>query len=281
MAQNCGATKKTGKRLWGLTCIITLTPELIAKCEGPIEQAFIYILTLDNAVAEILLSVFAPYMSVSLFPLAADKKAQVHVTGVDLAGLRLTRDGETVEFWFQFEVENNHTLHAFLKEFAFTRVWTRDQAARRRAGSNAAGDGEEIEMSSAAPLGLSRGSGSCRETRRLARGIDLQPRQVRGKNRNGEHGMNDKRSMVGLFVAMISSLGGSFVPVAAAEEKKKRERQPRNWAKGLQRPLKTDGYRERHGTIYRRWVKPSKKVRAKAKRLLKRERAAEVQKVAA
>jgi hypothetical protein len=115
--------KKTGKRLWGLTLIVTLSPDLVAQCEGPIEQAYIYILTLDNAVAEIMLGAIVPYMSVGLFPLKDDKKAQVQIAGVDLTGLRLTRDGQTVEFWFQFEIENNHTLHAFLKEFAFTRVW--------------------------------------------------------------------------------------------------------------------------------------------------------------
>jgi hypothetical protein len=45
--------KKTGKRLWGLTLIITLNPELVDACGGPIEQAWLYILTLDNQADEV------------------------------------------------------------------------------------------------------------------------------------------------------------------------------------------------------------------------------------
>ncbi len=115
--------KKTGRRLWGLTLIITLTPELVLKCDEVIEQAYAYMLTLNNQADEVLLGAIAQWMSIDFFGVADDAKAGLHLAGVDLGGLRMTRDGQTVEFWFQLEVENNPKLHAFVKEYAFTRLW--------------------------------------------------------------------------------------------------------------------------------------------------------------
>ena len=115
--------KKTGRRLWALTIIVTLNVDLVLKCDGVIEQAYAYILTLDNQADEVQLGAIAQWMSIDFFGLADDTKAGLHVAGVDLGGLRMTRDGKTVEFWFQLEIENNPKLHAFVKEFAFTRLW--------------------------------------------------------------------------------------------------------------------------------------------------------------
>lgn len=89
--------KKTGKRLWALTLIVTLKPELLGA--------------------------IATWMSIDFYALAEDRKPALRVQGVDLEGLRLTRDAETVELWFQFEVENSATVHPFMKEYAFTRLW--------------------------------------------------------------------------------------------------------------------------------------------------------------
>jgi hypothetical protein len=115
--------KKTGRRLWGLTMIVTLNPELVLKCDEVIEQAYVYILTLDNQADEVVLGAIAQWISIDFFGLADDLKAGLHVAGVDLGGQRMTRDGQVVEFWFQFEIENNPKLHAFVKEYAFTRLW--------------------------------------------------------------------------------------------------------------------------------------------------------------
>ena len=66
--------KKTGRRLWGLTMIVTLAPELVLKCDEVIEQAYAYILTLDNQVDEVLLGAVARWMSIDFFGLADDAK---------------------------------------------------------------------------------------------------------------------------------------------------------------------------------------------------------------
>jgi hypothetical protein len=115
--------KKTGRRLWGLTLIVTLKPDLVAACAAQIEEAYIYLLTLDHQADELMLGSIADSMSIEFFALEDDTKPTLRIQGVDFDGLRLTRDEETVEFWFHLEVENSATVHPFVKEYAFTRLW--------------------------------------------------------------------------------------------------------------------------------------------------------------
>jgi hypothetical protein len=115
--------KKTGRRLWGLTLIVTLKPDLVGACAEQIEQAYIYLLTLDHQADELMLGSIADSMSIEFFALEDDTKPTLRIQGVDFDGLRLTRDEETVEFWFHLEVENSATVHPFVKEYAFTRLW--------------------------------------------------------------------------------------------------------------------------------------------------------------
>jgi len=35
----------------------------------------------------------------------------------------MTREGNVVEFWFGGQHENSDELHAFMKKFAYTRLW--------------------------------------------------------------------------------------------------------------------------------------------------------------
>jgi hypothetical protein len=115
--------KKSGKRLWGLTLINTLLPEQVVKCDSTIEAAYIYLLTMENCAAEVLLGTLVESGTIDFFAKFEDKKPVLHLEGADLAFFRLTREGNVAELWFQFEVENNAGLHAFVKEYAFTRVW--------------------------------------------------------------------------------------------------------------------------------------------------------------
>jgi hypothetical protein len=115
--------KKTGKRLWGLTLINTLLPEQVVKCDGTIEAAYVYLLTLDNSAADVLLNTVVASCSIDFFGKFEDKKSTLHLDGVDLAGFRLTRKENVAELWFQFELENNASLHVFVKEYAYTRLW--------------------------------------------------------------------------------------------------------------------------------------------------------------
>ena len=117
--------KKTGKRLWGLTLIITLDVQDVIKCAPVIEREYEYLLTLENCGVEVLLDAAVMGCIVDFFAAVVDKKPALQLEGLDLAGLRLTRADKTVELWFQFEDEINAGLHAFVKEYAFTRVWAR------------------------------------------------------------------------------------------------------------------------------------------------------------
>jgi len=126
--------KKTGKRLWCLTLIVTMTPELAAKCAEIVERAFGFALKADNGVADMLLVPVAESMTVDFFAAIDDATPAVHIEGVDLGGLRFTRDGNVVEFWFQGEKENSAGLHSFMKEYAFTRCWASFTHGQRELG---------------------------------------------------------------------------------------------------------------------------------------------------
>lgn len=128
--------KKTGKRLWKLTLINTLLPEQVGKCDGTIEAAFIYLLTLDNCVAEVLLDTAITSCTIDFFGKDEDKKTTLHLDGVDLGDFRLTRDGKVSELWFSFELENSANLHAFVKEYAYQRLWAEFVAPDLFAGTD-------------------------------------------------------------------------------------------------------------------------------------------------
>lgn len=115
--------KKTGKRMWGLTLINSLLPEEAIKCDGTIEAAYIYLLTLENCAADVALSTIVPSCVIEFFGKVDDKKSTLRLEGVEMGGLRLTRDGKVAELWFEFELENTASLHAFVKEYAYTRLW--------------------------------------------------------------------------------------------------------------------------------------------------------------
>jgi hypothetical protein len=122
--------KKTGKRLWGLTCIVTLDPKLVLSCDETVNAAFVYLLTLENCAAEVVLNSAAERAIADWFAKDDDKKPCLHLEGLDIAAMRLTRDGQIVELWFQFEAENSAGLHSFVKEYAFTRVWAKFAAGQ-------------------------------------------------------------------------------------------------------------------------------------------------------
>jgi hypothetical protein len=106
-----------------LTLINTLLPEQVGQCDGTIEAAYIYLLTLDNWADEVLLGTVLQSCAIDFFGKFEDEKVVLHLDGVDLADFRLTREGKVAELWFQFELENNASLHAFVKEYAYTRLW--------------------------------------------------------------------------------------------------------------------------------------------------------------
>lgn len=115
--------KKTGKRLWAFTLIVTFSCELAESCEAPIAKAWAYISERDSAVIDLLLDVMCPGTTIDFFGQADDAETVLHLEGVDLGVLRLTRSANVVEFWFSGEHKNNSRLHSFMKEFAFTRCW--------------------------------------------------------------------------------------------------------------------------------------------------------------
>jgi hypothetical protein len=119
--------KKTGKRIWGFTLIVTFTEKLgadLAKsCDVPIAKAFAYISERDTAAVDVSLASEVAGCALDFFGQIDDAEPALHLEGVDLAGLRMTRDKTVIEFWFSGEHENTDGLHAFMKKFAYTRCW--------------------------------------------------------------------------------------------------------------------------------------------------------------
>jgi hypothetical protein len=118
-----------------------MTPELAATCAEVIEQAFEFILDLDNGVADMAMVPIADSMTIDFFAAIDDAVPALHMESVDLGGLRLTRDGNIVEFWFEGEKENSAGLHAFVKEYAFSRVWAAFKPGQRELGLQPVAEG--------------------------------------------------------------------------------------------------------------------------------------------
>jgi hypothetical protein len=139
--------KKTGKRLWGFTLINTLGVDEVLKCDSIIERAYEYILTLDNCACELLLDAMVLDCQVDFYALFDDKVKALRLEHVDIDGLRMTREGETVELWFQFEVELERCkgLHDWVKKFAYTRLWAEFTPAQGDLGMQPVAQGE-LEM---------------------------------------------------------------------------------------------------------------------------------------
>ena len=136
--------KKTGKRLWGFTLIVTLGIDQVLKCASIFESAFGFILTLDHCCTELLLDAMVTDCTVDFYALIEDKAKALHLEHVDIGGLRMTRDGETVELWFQFEVELERSLglHEWVKKFAYTRLWAEFTPAQGSLEMQPAAQGE-------------------------------------------------------------------------------------------------------------------------------------------
>lgn len=115
--------KKTGTRLWQFTLIVTFNVELAESCDVPVAKAWQYITERDSAAVEVLIASEVLLCSVDFFAQLDDVEAALRLEGVDLVGLRLTREKQVVELWFSGEHENNSRLHAFMKEYAYTRCW--------------------------------------------------------------------------------------------------------------------------------------------------------------
>lgn len=119
--------KETGKRIWQFTLIVTFSPELgekLAKsCAVSVRKAWVYITDTDAAAVEALIASEVQGCSIDFFTQIDDADPVLHLEGVDLVGLRMTRDKTVVEFWFQGQHENTDALHAFMKKFGYTRCW--------------------------------------------------------------------------------------------------------------------------------------------------------------
>lgn len=115
--------KKTGKRLWGITSIVTMSEDLARSCCGQIGAAYEYLMNLENAAAESWLNVQIESCAIDFYKIVDDAEPALHIASADLDGYRLTREAKIVELWFHFELENDDALHKWIKEFAYTRVW--------------------------------------------------------------------------------------------------------------------------------------------------------------
>jgi hypothetical protein len=115
--------KKTGRRLWQFTLIVTMTAEQIEACDVPVAKGWDYITDRDSAAVEAFLASEIQGCAIDFFAQIDDVAPVLHLDGVDLTGLRFTRDKNTVGFWFSGEHVNEGGIHDFMKPYAYTRVW--------------------------------------------------------------------------------------------------------------------------------------------------------------
>lgn len=140
--------KKTGRRLWQFTLIVTMTADQVEACDVPIAKAFEYITDRDSAGVDVLIASEVEGCAIDFFAQVDDAVPVLHLEGVDLGGLRFTRDKNTVEFWFSGEHVNEGGIHDFMKPYAYTRVWA---AFRPSQGDLPIADNKEGLMTAVLP----------------------------------------------------------------------------------------------------------------------------------
>lgn len=123
--------KKTGRRLWQFTLIVTFSVELAESCDTSIAMAWQYVTERDAAAVEALIASEVAGCGIEFFAEIDDAEPALRLEAVNLAGLRMTRDKQVVEFWFGGEHENSDALHAFMKKFAYTRCWAQFSPEQR------------------------------------------------------------------------------------------------------------------------------------------------------
>lgn len=129
--------KKTGKRFWCFTLITTFGIDQALRCDGTLEAAYAYLLTLENCASEVFLDTLVLDCTVDFFALQPDVVRAMRLEHVEIKGLRMTRDAKTAELWMQFEndIERPEGLHAWVKKFAYTRLWAEFTPAQASLGA--------------------------------------------------------------------------------------------------------------------------------------------------
>lgn len=122
--------KKTGRRIWAITLVITLDAAEVLKCDEIVQRNYEHILTLDYRNNDLGIEIMIPEQTLDFFALKDAKDSLLHLTRVDLAGLRMTRVEEIAELWAQAEVDSTDAVCDFVKEYVFTRLWVEFQPSQ-------------------------------------------------------------------------------------------------------------------------------------------------------
>lgn len=117
--------KKTSVRYWMLTMAITMKSSEVYQCEETIVSNYEQISCEENCCEELSIAHVSTGFSIEFFELADSLDAALCLGGCEISNLRLTRVDGLVELWINIEHENNDSLHKFVKDYAFTRVWAR------------------------------------------------------------------------------------------------------------------------------------------------------------
>lgn len=128
---------KTGQRYWSLTLVITLEAEDVAQCDDLVQDAWSYIADGKHKATSVdlgedILQMFVEFYA--LPPSAGAQKPALRLGPCDLTGLRLTRVEGLTEMWVTIQSDLTDRLHAFVKEYAFTRVFVALEPAQMKLG---------------------------------------------------------------------------------------------------------------------------------------------------
>ena len=115
--------KKTLVRYWVLTFAITLKSALVHRCEEAIVSNFAQISTAENSCVDLGMNQNIDAASIEFFELEEGGASLITLGECAIENLRMTRVEGLVELWITVEHNNTDKLHAFVKDYAFTRVW--------------------------------------------------------------------------------------------------------------------------------------------------------------
>lgn len=115
--------KKTERRMWRLNLVVALQAADVLECEEVIQRNYEALETRESRIEEIKIGAEIEDQNLSLFSLLEKKDPILMLSRCRLIHLKMTRIDGCSELWVSVEHPNTDKLHAFVKDYAFTRIW--------------------------------------------------------------------------------------------------------------------------------------------------------------
>jgi hypothetical protein len=114
---------KSGVRFWSLSFAITMESAHVYRCEEVITSNYEQISAAENRCDELSIGISISGHEIEFYELVESEEPVLRLRESLISNLRMTQNDGLVELWINVEHSNGDALHAFVKDYAFTRLW--------------------------------------------------------------------------------------------------------------------------------------------------------------